>query len=340
MIKLDRCNWIDFLKGIGIILVIIGHLDWDNPICTWIYSFHLPLLWVLSGVTARYNEVELGKKKSIRKIIYKCIYPYITFSILALLYLVVAVSIFNRQSKGEIKLALLETCTFIGYQTLWYLPTLCFSEIVYVCVKKLKNASIVNYLVFFLAITGSVIIKKVTNIKLPLYAASLLIGRVLIAFTFYYIGTIFYDVLKTDRFAASPKRNCIFGLLLLFSVYLSLKNGHIDIRSGMINSTLIFWVCSIMTSCIIIAIFYKNPGMNLINYFGKNSLIIMCTQSPLPVISFTEKILSKAHMTNYISKILLGVVIVLVAESIIIRFINKYGNFMLSIDVRRKYGCW
>lgn len=38
-----RESWIDVLKGIGIILVVIGHTSMENPLVKWIYVFHMPL---------------------------------------------------------------------------------------------------------------------------------------------------------------------------------------------------------------------------------------------------------------------------------------------------------
>lgn len=49
MKRQDRIEWIDVAKGIGIILVIMGHtfqLDLVSPI----YAFHMPLFFFLSGL--------------------------------------------------------------------------------------------------------------------------------------------------------------------------------------------------------------------------------------------------------------------------------------------------
>ena len=52
--NVNRIEWIDIAKGIGIILVVIGHnfSDGENIIYLrkWIYSFHMPLFFLLSGI--------------------------------------------------------------------------------------------------------------------------------------------------------------------------------------------------------------------------------------------------------------------------------------------------
>lgn len=42
-----RIEWIDIAKGIGIILVIFGHIISPSNFRTWIYSFHIPLFFLL-----------------------------------------------------------------------------------------------------------------------------------------------------------------------------------------------------------------------------------------------------------------------------------------------------
>lgn len=44
-----RIEALDVAKGIGIILVIIGHLS-SSYLHDWIYSFHMPLFFIISGI--------------------------------------------------------------------------------------------------------------------------------------------------------------------------------------------------------------------------------------------------------------------------------------------------
>ena len=51
-----RFEWIDILKGIGIILVVVGHSNFSFAKATtamfiqkYIYSFHMPLFFFVSG---------------------------------------------------------------------------------------------------------------------------------------------------------------------------------------------------------------------------------------------------------------------------------------------------
>lgn len=65
----NRLPWIDHLKGIAILLVIIGHLiidsgiekEGNDPVKWFIYTFHMPLFFFLSGIV-------LGKLPTLPKL--------------------------------------------------------------------------------------------------------------------------------------------------------------------------------------------------------------------------------------------------------------------------------
>ena len=60
-----RLEWVDISKGIGILLVIIGHCVYiGGSIHNWIFSFHMPLFFILSGMFIKDEPVQkfVGKK--------------------------------------------------------------------------------------------------------------------------------------------------------------------------------------------------------------------------------------------------------------------------------------
>ncbi|MDR1897827.1 MAG: acyltransferase family protein, partial [Prevotellaceae bacterium] len=89
----QRFQWVDIAKGIGIILVVYGHvirgihssgiID-DKTFYlsdTFVYSFHMPLFFVLSGL---FFKRSLDKYKANGLFVEKCkslVYPYIIWSL-------------------------------------------------------------------------------------------------------------------------------------------------------------------------------------------------------------------------------------------------------------------
>ena len=55
IISSKRLNYLDYAKGIGILLVVLGHI-YNNNTKLWIYSFHMPLFFIISGYLLEYNK--------------------------------------------------------------------------------------------------------------------------------------------------------------------------------------------------------------------------------------------------------------------------------------------
>lgn len=81
---MDRDTTIDVLKGIGIILVVIGHTRCPQLINDFIFSFHMPLFFIASGYFFSKSNLENKKNFVIRKV--QGIYlPYLKWSVIFLL---------------------------------------------------------------------------------------------------------------------------------------------------------------------------------------------------------------------------------------------------------------
>jgi fucose 4-O-acetylase-like acetyltransferase len=89
-----RYPWIDVAKGIGIILVVFGHVlrgliksgiasgDVYNYIDSIIYTFHMPLFMLLSGVFVVSSISKYGNKKFLVTKLDVIFYPYVIWMIL------------------------------------------------------------------------------------------------------------------------------------------------------------------------------------------------------------------------------------------------------------------
>lgn len=73
----ERILWIDIAKGLGMILVVVGHSRPPQLIYEAISSFHMPLFFFLSGFVYRVNSSFVSMKKRMLKDITKLVLPYI-----------------------------------------------------------------------------------------------------------------------------------------------------------------------------------------------------------------------------------------------------------------------
>lgn len=59
----ERLSWLDVLKGIGIILVVMGHIYSNSIIFNWLYSFHMPLFFFSAGCVYKNRSVYIDIKR-------------------------------------------------------------------------------------------------------------------------------------------------------------------------------------------------------------------------------------------------------------------------------------
>lgn len=67
MEKRVRLDWVDVAKGIAILLMVIGHEVQNQHIHAFIFSFHMPLFFILSGFTSRRVNTWQMLERKLRK---------------------------------------------------------------------------------------------------------------------------------------------------------------------------------------------------------------------------------------------------------------------------------
>lgn len=121
MTESNRIEEVDISKGIGMVLVITGHLCVGAPLRNFIYSFHMPLFFVLSGFV--YNIARARTRKAIQ--IKKILAEYIEWSGIYLMFdYIVRYGIEGTRTKHELWNEVVYTISFYGVSVLWFLSAL------------------------------------------------------------------------------------------------------------------------------------------------------------------------------------------------------------------------
>lgn len=76
-----RDSNIDTSRGLALILMVIGHLGMKASIVQFIYSFHMPLFFFVSGMTARRSNND-SFMVYVNKRIRRVLVPYILFGLI------------------------------------------------------------------------------------------------------------------------------------------------------------------------------------------------------------------------------------------------------------------
>ena len=260
--RAERLSWLDVLKGIGIILVVIGHVYSNRTVFNWLYSFHMPLFFLAAGWVYKEKSVLIDIKRRIQTIVV----PYFSFGLLVLLYWQVIERRFRNSDTSfmDSLLGLFSGCyDNLDFNVhLWFLPcffvTVAFFNIL-VNLGGRKFAYI------------AVVLMSLVYVVLPMPELPWGINRV-----FKYIGFYAVGVFLAGRETKIADRNVGTGVaavvLLTVNFFLSLYN---------LTTGLMWFVTALIgvTAMILISQFINEN--KILQYFGRISLIVLCIHSPV-----------------------------------------------------------
>lgn len=134
--KSNRIEWIDTAKGIGILLVILGHLPGLGLIESIIYSFHVPLFFFLSGYVFKNTDPFPAFLKKKAKAI---LIPYVTLAAGVLIYNAVFSIINGNFAISSVLKQVLRFAVQRRYTSLWFLSCLFFLNLLFYAVSKIPK---------------------------------------------------------------------------------------------------------------------------------------------------------------------------------------------------------
>jgi len=138
-----RVPFLDIAKGITIILVVIGHSSLPHVVSKWIWSFHVPLFFMVSGMLFSKEKYPTFLKFTSNRLKLLAI-PFILFSIIVLY-------IYSLIDKN----ISLNSFLNVGWQgiALWFIPVLFLTELLYYSICKFKPILIL-FILIILTIVG------------------------------------------------------------------------------------------------------------------------------------------------------------------------------------------
>ena len=125
--KNNRVRSIDIAKGIGIILVVFGHLVTARTNISFIiYSFHMPLFFTLAGIFAnsKISFLEMLKKETKRLML-----PYFAVLLVGTLFSIAFFDGFQFNFKELLYSAFTGNGAVIHNRAIWFLPCLFFVKV-------------------------------------------------------------------------------------------------------------------------------------------------------------------------------------------------------------------
>lgn len=278
---------LDVIKGISIILVVLGHTNfvWNH----YIYLFHVAVFFMLSGVLYDENKIKNGHdiKNYIIKRIKRLYVPYVVINIVAIIlnnfFINIHVYNINTHSYFGIKemiMEIIKTLLFCGNSEIigatWFLRILFFIGIIYCLFEKMARKCkykeiyhlIFSIVLFFVGLG----INKI-NIKLSLFQP------IFTCYILYVIGNRYIKYI--NEYINKLDKKCEICLLVVSVTLLIIMGnfGEIEISKAIytnlyffITVSIIGWIITYIVSKIVLKYMYVK---DIITYIGKNSIFIL-----------------------------------------------------------------
>lgn len=258
----ERINWVYTLKTIGILAVILGHIN--SPFSNFIFSWHMPLFFIMSGF---FINLETPYKIFLKKNFTRLMVPYFVFSFIGLIIEAIKRTALHRESLNyiqELKGILLgmdmeSLKNHYGF-VLWFLPALFFSRQILFFINKLTKNIMHQH--FFISILFLVSF----YITLPFA-----IDNSFNVLLWIYFGRVFYKNIKTNPYVN-------FLPVLLISILIFYHIPHLDVASKNYGNKILnlIWASSFTGTLILILkkTKYTKPLSNIFSTWGNETMII------------------------------------------------------------------
>lgn len=262
---LQRERWIDYAKAIGIILIVLGHTEF--PHSKYLYWFHVPLFFILSGLT--FKPKKYSFRNLFQKLVNSLIIPYITFGLLnvTLSNIVHGHNIFESLVRYLFLFIGGQYATgFIG--VFWFISVLFFVELLCKLILNKFGRKRVLYALIPLLFLYFLVLK---DIALPLG-----VNLVPLGLFYFFIGHHFRERIAKPQ-PALILSTFVLGVGFIILNFLDFIDYQFDMKYGITNSPLLDLIIPVTFSLAIIFLsqFFERYHWKLLTDLGKNSLIIM-----------------------------------------------------------------
>lgn len=318
----SRFNFIDWAKYLGMYFIVLGHMNCPgNKI---IYTFSVPLFFILSGVL----EKSEPKIIAIKKILQNYCIPLFLIVFLRHLMTVIHFLLIGRFSlSNEI-----EWCSglLLGltntYGEMWFVFTLMIIKIIRIL--TIGKYTIRTFLLFFLPLIGYLIKNNILyfDVDFEIYSNAYL--DVCLSYPYYVFGAYLGKYKKC--FNDFENKKIIYMLLSIFiiiTIICGLVNGNVRMfNNGFGNNIFLFYIGGIIGSLAIIILcwFLRNlyvnsvviVSMGNILILGFHMILIKIVRSYFPI-SFFDFLLGFIILTIFIP---------------IVLFVKKYIPILIGVS--------
>ncbi len=366
-----RIIYFDICKGLGILLVLIGHLQNDTifsyspyilSLCSWIFSFHMPLFFIISGMIIYLKkEDQKDLKETAGRKFRSIMIPYFWFSLIYILIVFYLLFVSKEIPLNTLFVQLWYVFGMYGMNVLWFLPALFASELIFLFItQRIKNSkSIIVIILLAIAAFSANYVRRFLPNDLTIYERLneliITVLRPLIGSAYILTGFCIYkglDILKEKVRYAQAVELILMPILLFINISLNRINRPVDFRSLVFNNPFLYYFCSLSGSLFIILLsrflaslrignrINEDTAFPFIRFCGVNSLVFMAVHNNSAVLKLS--MLAAMYINQFLTRargyICYAVIIAihLVYVSVTILLINRFLPFIAGRPMRKK----
>lgn len=270
-----RVEYIDILRAIGIIYMVMGHIFTNQRFDHYIHAFHMPLFYFVSGLF--FKDSSKNTKDFIKKTTKALLLPYLFCS---LFYFLIA-CITHYGLKENIWVTFLQIITinndgFVIATALWFLTSMYFSRIFFFFIQKLcKKESLIAIFSISLMLLG-IYFEKLFSMRLWLSIDTSFVGVGLM-----YLGYIIKKAGLLDKMII--KNVVLCACLFILNYWMIFKTSYVNMRTSTYPNP-IFFLINFLVAMVLYLSFSKwllgRKSLKKVNKvlenIGKNSIVYLC----------------------------------------------------------------
>lgn len=332
---MKRIEWLDSLRGAAMFCVIIGHVhSMSSEMILWVYAFHMPLFFIISGVVFRYEKyrtlVECVRDQARRLLV-----PYVTMYLfnIPLWYL-------NKKVLGDSAATALDLLNGFLYSNqnlgtltngaLWFLPCLFLVSVVFWCFSDLDKRGVIS-------LEASVIACFLAAWYFSSFyrdPACWHWATVPMAVLFFWMGYAFGRARgrfeESFRPAISPlgkERYVLIALLVLsLGTWLAFLNGKISMHANRYNTIAFTLIAAAAISLGLAMLFIKIGKSRIFDFAGRNSIVYLGFH--IPILRFIENCpFTSGFAESHAMLTAIAVFLLLIPVTL---FINRFCPFVVG----------
>jgi acyltransferase len=338
-----RLNWLDIGKGLGMLLVMLGHADIPTLLKTYIYTFHMPFFFFLSGYLFK-----LDKFPNLKVFIFKraksLLLPYLCFSLVAYLWFLFVYHLKLVDYHNNLFTPLVGTFVAIRKSdwtvhtgALWFVACLFCTELLFYMISKVgRTKKMIGFLLIAISVLGC-LYNKMGGQPLPWN-----FDVAMVSVGFYGVG-FFYKEFQTKLERLINVK--VFVLLITTNILAGyfnfvLTGDRVDFYNSSLGNIFLFYVSAFTGIGAFVVLIKHIKRSKSLQYIGKNSLVYLALHQKI-VFLLISLMIHKTVLdyTNLIHiPMVKGLLYTLIAVFILVPAvysINHYLPFMLGKITRK-----